>query len=93
MTGYKTDRHRTENGANSVAGRSRTSSFPIGQDSLQNEISRSGYKQYGITVPRITGLGEPWAFICSGFLILILFSLLIRIEEALFLLAVGDSFY
>ena len=29
MTGYKTDRHRTENGANSVAGRSRTSSFPI----------------------------------------------------------------
>ena len=55
MTGYKTDRHRTENGANSVAGRSRTSSFPIGQDSLQNEISRSGYKQYGSAVPRITG--------------------------------------
>lgn len=62
MTGYKTDRHRTENGANSVADRSRTSSFPIGQDSLQNEISRSGYKQYGITVPRITGLGGTMGF-------------------------------
>ena len=42
ITGYKTDRHRTENGASSVAGRLRTSSFPIGRDSLQNEISRSG---------------------------------------------------
>ena len=91
MTGYKTDRHRTENGANSVAGRSRTSSFPIVRDSLQNEISRSGYKQYGKTVPRITGLVEPWAFICSGFLILILLFRLGYIAEALHLLAAEDS--
>lgn len=53
MTGYKTDRHRTENGANSVAGRSHTSSFPIGRDSLQNEISRSGYKQYSIVASEL----------------------------------------
>ena len=38
MVGTKTKDH--ENGANSVAGRTRRSSFPIGQDSLQNETSR-----------------------------------------------------
>ena len=46
MTGYKTDRHRTENGANSVAGRSHTSSFPIGQGKALNALVEAKEENY-----------------------------------------------
>ena len=46
MVGTKTKDH--ENGANSVAGRTRRSSFPIGQDSFHRSLDNMAHRQVAI---------------------------------------------